>query len=262
MTIEELDALYDEFNKEFPIESLGKMPIEKYTSINNDSFSYWVEFKTKALGNISGSTSLIYGIYKYKDKPTSMKGTLNNENYSWWKKFGQTQEEAYKTVRERVVEIANAARSGEYEKIDDIDFGNMYKWKIAYLYSEKKLPNWFAPRGLKWISKNNGMEDTKKATMSSLYRYLIKSAGERNLQDFMREELGKYQVSDEYLAENDKDNTDKEITGVQYWMYAPGENAYKWEEYYNKGIISIGWRDIGDISKYETRNKIAEALRE
>lgn len=262
MTIEELDALYDEFNKEFPIESLESMPIEKYTSINNDSFSYWVEFKTKPLGNISGSTSLIYGIYKYKDKPTTMKGTLNNENYSWWKKFGQTQEEAYNIVRQRVVEIANAARSGEYEKIDEIDFGNMYKWKIAYLYSEKKLPNWFAPKGLKWISKNNGMENTEKATMSSLYRYLIKSAGEHNLQEFMREEWGKYQSSDEYLAEIDKENTDKENMGVQYWMYAPGENAYKWEEFYNKGIISIGWGDIGDISKYETRNKIAEALRE
>ncbi len=34
----------------------------------------------------------------------------------------------------------------------------------------------------------------------------------------------------------------------KYWLYAPGENASKWEEFYNNGIMGLGWDEIGDLN--------------
>ena len=40
---------------------------------------------------------------------------------------------------------------------------------------------------------------------------------------------------------------------VSYWMYAPGENASKWQECQDEGIMCIGWDDLGDLSNYDDR---------
>lgn len=52
----------------------------------------------------------------------------------------------------------------------------------------------------------------------------------------------------------DKDNS------RQYWLYSPGENARKWVEFYDEGIIGIGWDEIGDLKQYKSRTEIKNAL--
>lgn len=49
---------------------------------------------------------------------------------------------------------------------------------------------------------------------------------------------------------------------VNYWIYAPGENAYKWEEFYHKGIMALGWDELGDLRNYQTQEEVADKLRE
>ena len=44
-----------------------------------------------------------------------------------------------------------------------------------------------------------------------------------------------------------------------YWVFAPGEQAYRWEEQFNEGIMAIGW-DIGDLRKYENKNQINKRI--
>lgn len=46
----------------------------------------------------------------------------------------------------------------------------------------------------------------------------------------------------------------------QYWLYAPGENARNWEEFYKNGIMGLGWDEIGDLKQYDTRDEIKSAL--
>ena len=37
----------------------------------------------------------------------------------------------------------------------------------------------------------------------------------------------------------------------RYWIYAPGEKAKKWEEYFQEGIMGVGWNEIEvDLSGY------------
>lgn len=47
---------------------------------------------------------------------------------------------------------------------------------------------------------------------------------------------------------------------IQYWLYSPGENARNWEEFYNDGILALGWDVIGDLTKYTSRDQIKKAL--
>ena len=46
----------------------------------------------------------------------------------------------------------------------------------------------------------------------------------------------------------------------RYWLYSPGEQASKWEEFYNEGIMAIGWDKLGDLENYTDRKSILEAL--
>lgn len=47
----------------------------------------------------------------------------------------------------------------------------------------------------------------------------------------------------------------------KYWHYAPGENASMWDEFYDKGIIGLGWDKLGDLSQYDSRDEIDKSLR-
>jgi 5-methylcytosine-specific restriction protein B len=46
----------------------------------------------------------------------------------------------------------------------------------------------------------------------------------------------------------------------RYWLIAPGEGASLWDEFYEKGIIGVGWDNVGDLSKYSNREEIKNEL--
>ena len=48
---------------------------------------------------------------------------------------------------------------------------------------------------------------------------------------------------------------------TNYYIYAPGRNAEYWEEFYNKGILAIGWDALGNLKQYKTKNDIVIALK-
>ncbi|MDM8555648.1 AAA family ATPase [Desulfococcaceae bacterium HSG7] len=66
-------------------------------------------------------------------------------------------------------------------------------------------------------------------------------------------------TEDEYLAllELAEDRNLK-----KYWIYAPGENAKMWEEFYQQGIMAIDWVELGDLNNYKTKEEIAAKLQE
>ena len=48
----------------------------------------------------------------------------------------------------------------------------------------------------------------------------------------------------------------------QYWLYAPGENAAKWNEFYNEGVMALGWDELGDLTSYTSKKQIVKRLQE
>lgn len=47
---------------------------------------------------------------------------------------------------------------------------------------------------------------------------------------------------------------------IRYWLYAPGENAKNWNEFFANGIMALGWDELGDLREYRSRTEIKEAL--
>lgn len=47
----------------------------------------------------------------------------------------------------------------------------------------------------------------------------------------------------------------------QYWMYAAGEGSRFWEEFYDKGIMGIGWKELGDLSQYPSKETMKEKMK-
>jgi hypothetical protein len=48
----------------------------------------------------------------------------------------------------------------------------------------------------------------------------------------------------------------------KYWLYAPGSQAIMWEEFYSKGIMAIGWDELGDLNDYTDKATITAKLKE
>lgn len=56
---------------------------------------------------------------------------------------------------------------------------------------------------------------------------------------------------------------EKEPEGeVQYWTYAPGKDANFLDEFYEKGIMAIGWDYLEDLSQYGSKDEMLERLKE
>ena len=56
-----------------------------------------------------------------------------------------------------------------------------------------------------------------------------------------------------------------EITEVpvrqRVWLVAAGRNADRWEEFFRNGYIAIGWLRLGDLSRFASRDEIANELK-
>lgn len=54
---------------------------------------------------------------------------------------------------------------------------------------------------------------------------------------------------------------DSNVEEINYWIYSPGYNAYMWEEFYEEGIMGIGWDKIPDLKTFKSKEDIKDCLR-
>ncbi len=55
---------------------------------------------------------------------------------------------------------------------------------------------------------------------------------------------------------------DEDVKTIRYWIYSPGKNAEIWDECYEKGIMAIGWDEIGDLNQYAFKKDMQKAMKE
>ncbi|MEJ8752425.1 AAA family ATPase [Lagierella sp. ICN-221743] len=55
---------------------------------------------------------------------------------------------------------------------------------------------------------------------------------------------------------------DEDVHTIRYWIYSPGENALMWDEFYNSGIMAIGWGEIGDLKAFDSKDSMREKMKE
>jgi 5-methylcytosine-specific restriction protein B len=47
---------------------------------------------------------------------------------------------------------------------------------------------------------------------------------------------------------------------INFWKFAPGEGGKYWDEFYQAGIIAVGWEKIGDLTRFENSDALATEL--
>jgi len=136
----ELKNLLDNFLDRWNINTIESMTIEEYVGIGNkDTFCQWVETKTKILGSIKGMTSIKFGIYERKKSTKKPKNYENGEKYSWLRGYGKNEKDAFKNIKKDIIQIIKFSEKGQFNEIDNVILPNLFKWKVAFLYSNERL---------------------------------------------------------------------------------------------------------------------------
>ena len=53
---------------------------------------------------------------------------------------------------------------------------------------------------------------------------------------------------------------DDGVQTTRYWLYAPGEDACMWEQFYECGVMGLGWRQLGDLSVCVSKKDVKISL--
>ena len=262
------NLIYLQFLEAFPFESLKDMPLEKYTNLNkDDSFCYWLESRTYHLGSIWGGSSYKFGIYKYNRKPNSDDHRIQfDDTYAWYSKYNkESAEEAYSLVRDTIIKIAEFASRNDLDSIDKIDtLGDVFKWKIAFLYSNKSLVPIYKREMLETVAEYFGMENPKQQSISVIQRFLMKQKGDKDLFVFYEELLAIIEHNN-FADDIDEDAVTEIIQNnsfakVNYWLYGPGEKGCMWERCKEQNEICIGWDGTDDLTRYSSREDYQKLL--
>ncbi|WP_322630967.1 AAA family ATPase [Aedoeadaptatus coxii] len=64
------------------------------------------------------------------------------------------------------------------------------------------------------------------------------------------------------MTGNNLPTLDSDAQETGYWIYSPGENASMWDEFYKLGIMGIGWDELSDLKKFNSKEEIKGYMRQ
>ena len=149
-------------------------------------------------------------------------------------------------------------------------FLNLDQRNTWYIYESGKVPSSLVetlPKIEAKIAASKYFDIVEK-----LRNYLQSDASE--LKDFMElsSEAWRYseQVNEEKRQEKAQTKreakgaamADEDVETTHYWIYSPGEGAGIWDECCEKGIMAIGWDEIGDLQQYSSKTEMKQAMKE
>lgn len=148
---------------------------------------------------------------------------------------------------------------------------NLDQRNTWYIYESGKMP----------VELVNTLPEIEAKIPSEKYFDIVEKlraylqSGASKLRDFkeLSFEAWKYseQVNQEIAAgkkaEAQRDSqgaaiADEGIKTIHYWIYSPGDGASYWDEFYGAGIMGIGWDQIGDLSIFNSKEEMKEAMKE
>ncbi len=210
----ELKGLLNEFLYRWKMNNIENMSLQQYVSIGDKhTFCQWVETKTRILGSIKGMTSIKFGIYERKDPDKKPKNYENDNKYSWLHAYGKNNKEAFKNIKKDIIDIITLSETGQFEKIDEIILPELFKWKVAFLYSNERLIPIYKREVLFKIAKYYGMKTNSQTRISEIQELMISNKpSNKSVFIFMRElfnRFGKVEDNNNISIQSRKDNKRK-----------------------------------------------------
>lgn len=238
-------SILNDFLKTWTLEKVQMMRLDEYVNTKDpETFCQYVETKTRLLGSINGLNSIKFGIYRRGDKTNRPKNVASDSDYSWMKYYGTKRNDAFKEIKEDLIKIIEAAQKSELENIDDIRLYNIFKWKVAFLYSNEGFIPIFNKDALTFTARNLGMEVTKDTKYSEIHKYIAKKKPiGKSVYDYMRElyyiyrEKQKLEDKEKTTKRKFRKGTDKKKTTPQE---RKGTEAHIAEQFHNELQNKLG----------------------
>jgi len=218
--------LWDEFLAKWPVERVRSMSLDEYTKAGSqDTFTYWLEGRLDKLGSIWGGSAFKFGIFSRNESSVKESDGHHSydDRYAWYSKYGKTAEQAFENVRSEIVKIIDAVRSRAVSRLEEIDLGNAYKWKIAFHYQDRTSPlvvNIFRPEALRAIAQKGNTEP-----LSQIHSALA-AAPEARL-DLLGYGAGLW----------------SKFSGMKkIWKISHGDNSFtpqEWKDYLARSVVSV-----------------------
>lgn len=162
--------------------------------------------------------------------------------------------------------IGNSKLTSGLYWISPQTYVNLDKRSIWYIYESGKIPNELTNQMPKFTYYLSGKDYLN--IIKILNDYLFNA--QKELIDFVdfsyevwrySEEIKK-QKKESSIKEVETTDADKDIESKDYWIFSPGSQGVNWELFYEKGIMSIEWNEIGDFSIYSNKEEINSKLQE
>jgi len=123
-----MEKLRQQFLGKWTLEKVKNMTLEEYTSVkskgsNRDDFTFWIENKMEFIISFWGGSSEKFGIYLRKNKDTKIDSSNSRKTdgeYTWYKKYGNSRDDAFQSVKNIIVSIIQFAQNQEFNKIDSV----------------------------------------------------------------------------------------------------------------------------------------------
>ncbi len=217
MNAQELTNLLDSFLERWSLDDVKKMSLKEYVGVNNhETFCYWVETKTRSLGSFKGSNSFAFGIYERKRKEKLHKNYKDDEKYSWMRGYGENRNEVFENVRNNLVKTIEFAEKGNFVLIDEINLPHLFKWKVAFLYSNARLIPIYKKETLNKIAESFGLKVTGKTKISDIQDLMMQNKpANMSVHEYMRhlwDKFGKKGNKEEIYENNVKSKENKPRT--------------------------------------------------
>ena len=245
--------LISSFATEFGIQAKVPTTFDSIPVLNNQNatFYYFLEEGGRDADDIGQLWSLFESALEYAESPNATNRKVVSKYFD--------------LVVNKKGNGNSKVTMGLYWIAPDV-FLNLDSRNEWYIFESGRIPNDIV-KGLPAISKKVAAS-TYFELIETLKAYL--SSGQAKLANFIELSFEAWQYSEE-VNEQKKIQSERETKGsaladdgvevVHYWIYSPGDNASNWEDFYDAGIMSIGW-DIGDYKKYSSKNEMKQKMKE
>lgn len=188
MTTDQCRELLNEFLRRWPIDKVSKLTLEDYVGLGDkDTFCRWTQIRTRFLGSINGMYHINFGIYERKNPAEKPKNYKNDDNYSWLKSYGDNRSTVFENIKRDIVKVIQLSEAGNFEQINDVQLPDMFKWKIAFLYSNERLIPIYNRRLLFKIAKHFGFPTSRNTPISDIQKVMMQEKpADLDVYEFMR----------------------------------------------------------------------------
>jgi 5-methylcytosine-specific restriction enzyme B len=242
-TISEGNGMRQEFLRRFPIDRWPDLRLEDYAlgvDTEGGTYCWWLEFKTRLMGSMSGGSSRKHLIWRRKDGTWSYPPAYSSEADAWSK------------VREGFVDTLALATEGRFDEAGDppaLAGAAALRTKTLYMY----FPDAYLPVASKahldHFLDTLGEPVNDSSTVEANRHLLRVLRSQPALDGLSNEQLGIFV----YHWAGPKST-------VQVVKIAPGEGARLWDDCLDGGYICVGWDDVGELTQYADFDAFREAF--